>query len=50
MDTFRNTTLPLLIKAGIPKEGLELKIIKRGAVRSRLARLVAAVSPLSPLS
>lgn len=37
MDTFRNTTLPLLIKAGVPKEGLELKIVKRGAVRSFVA-------------
>ena len=36
VDTWRNATLPLLRKAGIPADGLELKIIKRGAVRARL--------------
>ena len=33
VDTWRNATLPLLRKAGLPEEGLELKILKRGAVR-----------------
>lgn len=31
VDTFRSTTLPLLKRFGVPSEGLELKIVSRGA-------------------